>query len=55
LHRTANEGAVNTSDARIANLDERTSAWIKVSAKKDGSFTVTNGRTGATVPYRRKP
>jgi len=54
LHRTLNEGAVNAPDARVANLDETTSAWIKVSAKNDGSFTVTNGRTGVTLPYRRK-
>ncbi len=53
LHRTANAGAENVTDARIANLDETTSAWIKVVAKNDGSFTVTNGRTGASKAYRR--
>ena len=51
LHRSLNEGATNAPDARIANLDDATSAWIKVSAKSDGSFTVTNGRTGATTAY----
>ncbi len=51
LHRTLNADAVNVPDARIANLDETTSAWIKVSAKSDGSFTVTNGRTGAAKAY----
>ena len=53
LHRTVNAGAQNVEDARIANLDETTSAWIKISAKSDGSFTVTNGRTGALKAYRR--
>jgi competence protein ComEC len=55
LHRTLHESAPNAPDARIANLDETTSAWIKISAKNDGSFAVTNGRTGATTPYRRRP
>lgn len=53
LHRTTNEGAANVADARIANLDETTSAWIKVVAKDDGSFTVANGRTGVSKSYRR--
>jgi beta-lactamase superfamily II metal-dependent hydrolase len=51
LHRSAATGVVNAGDDRIANLDESTSAWIKVSARRDGSFTVTNGRTGATTSY----
>lgn len=53
LHRTSNDGAVNVTDARIVNLDETTSAWIKVVAKSDGSFTVTNGRTGVSKAYQR--
>ena len=36
---------------RIANLDESTAHWLKVSATMDGSFTVTNGRTGETKAY----
>jgi acetyl esterase/lipase/beta-lactamase superfamily II metal-dependent hydrolase len=51
LHRALAGEAANVDDARIANLDESTSAWIKVSANRDGSFTVTNGRTGATTAY----
>jgi beta-lactamase superfamily II metal-dependent hydrolase len=51
LHRTSNKDAVNAPDARIANLDDSTSAWIKISATRDGGFTVTNGRTGATKRY----
>lgn len=53
LHRTANAGAVNMPDARIANLNDSTHTWIKVSASLDGSFTVTNGRTGISQLYRR--
>lgn len=53
LHKTTNAGAENNPDERIANLDETTSTWIKISAKDDGSFTVTNGRTGTTKAYKR--
>jgi competence protein ComEC len=51
LHRSTNAGAVNFGDDRIANLDDHTAHWIKVSANDDGSFTVTNGRTGARKSY----
>src|SRR6185295_8042198 len=51
LHRTQNTGAENFADDRIANLDETTGHWIKLSANADGSFRVTNGRTGVTRDY----
>jgi competence protein ComEC len=51
LHRSLTPGAQNFADERIANLDESTGHWIKASASEDGSFTVTNGRTGATRTY----
>jgi len=51
LHRAAT--GENTDDTRIANLDETTSYAIKISAREDGTFTVTNGRTGKTTPYTR--
>src|SRR5262249_26346508 len=51
LHRSANRGAANFADDRIANLDTSTAHWIKVSAADDGTFAVTNGRTGATTRY----
>jgi beta-lactamase superfamily II metal-dependent hydrolase len=36
----------------IANLgDVDTGHWLKVSAREDGSFTVTNGRTGVSKSY----
>jgi hypothetical protein len=54
LHRTQNPGAENMPDAQIANVDTSTSAWIKLSATRDGSFTVTNGRTGQRVSYPKR-
>jgi competence protein ComEC len=51
LHRSVLDGAANAPDERLANLDETTAHWIKVSAKDDGSFRVTNGRTGKDVSY----
>jgi competence protein ComEC len=52
VDKTRNEGARNFGDDRIANLDDRTGHWIKVSAGQDGAFTVTNGRTGQSQAYR---
>jgi competence protein ComEC len=57
LHRTINNNAENSPDAFIANLegDEKdVAAWIKLSASDDGSFTVTNGRTGWSKAYARR-
>jgi competence protein ComEC len=51
LHRSVNPGAINFADEHIANLDESTSYWIQVTAKLDGSFRVTNARTGLTKSY----
>lgn len=51
LHRSNNASARNFGDERLANLDESASYWIKLSAKEDGSFTMTNGRTKATKRY----
>ena len=51
LHRSEVQGAENFADERIANLSEATSNWIMVSASEDGSFVVTNRRTGATTRY----
>jgi competence protein ComEC len=33
LHTSKNEGAVNLTESQIANLDETTGHWIKVSAR----------------------
>jgi competence protein ComEC len=51
LHRSLPPGPRFFSDDHIANLDESTAHWLKVSAKADGSFIVTNGRTGAAKTY----
>ena len=52
LHRSA--AGENTDDARIANLDDTTHDWIKISAGDDGSFVVTNARTGVSKSYARR-
>lgn len=51
LHRSAVKGAENFTDDRIANLSDATAHWLKISARDDGSFTVTNARTGMTTRY----
>ena len=51
LHRSQNDGVRNFANEHIANLDETTGHWIKLSAKSDGSFQITNGRTRATKGY----
>jgi competence protein ComEC len=53
LHASRNEHAQNSPDDYIANVDEGvTSYWIKLTAKSDGSFELTNGRTGFVKRYR---
>ena len=38
----------------VANFDNTTDCnWIRLSARDDGSFTVTNGRNGFTKSYAR--
>jgi competence protein ComEC len=51
LHSSTREGVINLAESQIANLDETTSYWIKVSAKENGAFTVTNGRTNITKAF----
>ena len=54
LHKSLVDGSDNFGDAFIANLefgDNDRAAWIKLSASDDGSFSVTNGRTGWTRRY----
>jgi beta-lactamase superfamily II metal-dependent hydrolase len=41
----------NAPEQLIANVDEATGYGIKVSADRDGSFTVTNARNGQTKRY----
>lgn len=51
LHASSEAGTSNAPPERIANLDETTAHWFKVVARPDGSFTLTNGRTGAVKSY----
>jgi hypothetical protein len=51
LHRSEAAGDTNFAAERIANPDESTAYWIKLSATVDGSFRVLNGRTGEWKNY----
>jgi len=51
LHWSKKAGDSNFAADRIANLDESTAHWIKLSANEDGSFRVFNGRTGKWTDY----
>lgn len=52
LHFQMDNGDTNTSDALIANLDEVGKGnFIKVTAEKDGSFTVKNPRNDYEKKY----
>jgi competence protein ComEC len=51
LHRSEAAGDRNFPSERIANLDESTAHWIKLSANADRSFRVLNGRTGEWKDY----
>jgi hypothetical protein len=51
LHRSRNDGVRSLPESQIANLDQTTGHWIKASASEDGSFTITNGRTGVSKHY----
>jgi len=51
LHRSSVPHAENFADTRIANLNDATANWILIRANEDGSFAVTNKRTGVTMPY----
>lgn len=54
LHRSRKPGARNYPDDRIANLDDTTAHWIKVTARSDGSFVVINSRTNERREYGRR-
>jgi glucose/arabinose dehydrogenase/beta-lactamase superfamily II metal-dependent hydrolase len=52
LHYAVDAGAANGPEAMIANLDESAAHYIKLSAQRDGGFTVTNSRTKETRTYK---
>jgi hypothetical protein len=54
LHHSLLRGAEDVAAERIANVDDTTSNWLKLSAEADGSFTITNSRTSATKAYPRR-
>src|SRR5262249_34105872 len=51
LHRSEAAADQNFPDGQIANLDESTAHWIKLTASEDGSFRVVNARTGQSRNY----
>lgn len=52
LHYSLLGDRVNVAEPFIANIgDADAGHWLKVSARADGSFSVTNGRTGFTKSY----
>ena len=51
LHVADNGGEQGAPSERIANLDDSTAHWLKITADETGSFRVTNGRTGVTKEY----
>jgi competence protein ComEC len=55
IHRSEAAGDQNFAIERIANLDESTAHWIKLTASEDGSFRVLNGRTGLGKNYSKRP
>jgi hypothetical protein len=53
LHRSEAADGKNFTAEHIANLDESSAHWIKLDAAEDGSFRVTNGRSGASKAYAK--
>lgn len=55
LHTAEDPGGLNSPEQLIANpKGDGDGAYIKVTASENGSFSVTNSRTGFTKEYRRK-
>jgi competence protein ComEC len=54
LHVSAGAGEDNASLERIANPDDDSAHWLKVTAKADGSFRIFNPRTGSGKEYRAR-
>ena len=53
LHETSQPGGpdLNTSEELIANLDETTAHYLKLTAGADGSFALSNPRNGHSKQY----
>ena len=52
LHQSTLPGVKNYPEPQIANLGTSTAHWLKAVAMRDGSFSITNARTGETRAYR---
>ena len=54
LAETGEQGGkeLNAPESYIANLDDSTSYFLRLSARSDGSFTVTNPRQGFRGDYK---
>jgi competence protein ComEC len=56
LHRSTREGSENFADDFIANVDDPDAGyWLKLTAARDGSFTIANARNGFTRSYQPIP
>jgi competence protein ComEC len=54
LHRSGSAANDNPPEASIANLDGGSDGnWIRISAQKNRTMVVTNGRTGESRTYKR--
>lgn len=51
LHYAVGAKDLNSPEPFIANPDEKTANYIKVTARPDGSFTITNSRNGFHKDY----
>ena len=56
LAETGEQGGkdLNAPESYIANLDDSTSYFLRLSARSDGSFTVTNPRQGFRGDYKSR-
>jgi len=52
LHRSVRQGSENFADEYVANLDGPDQAyWLKLTARRDGRFSIVNARTGFSGAY----
>jgi hypothetical protein len=54
MHESVEQGGkeLNVPEQFIANVDDTTANFIRLSARQDGSFVVTNPRNGFTRQYQ---
>ena len=55
LHALTRETVTNAPDDFVANVDEASDGnWLRMTAHKDGSFRIVNGRTGFAKGYGKQ-